>query len=507
MNRTVTTKYGVVEGLPAADPRITVYKGIPYAAPPVGDLRWRPPQPAKPWEGVLQAYKYAPLSMQKIPGLDPNNIYTREWYVDSTVEMSEDSLYLNIWVPSHAPGEKLPVFIWYHGGGWREGATSEMQFEGERLARRGIIVVTATYRMNAFGFLAHPELTAENPDGPTNFGLLDQRFANIWVKENIAAFDGDPDNITIGGQSAGGGSVLFQLTSPMNKDLFQRVIVDSGVNQMLYRPPFPRRTLADAEQAGIDFFRELGVKTLAEARALDACTVRDKFYELGLFFMPVGEDGVFSVGHNHELFMNAQCDVKPMLFGHTTTEFPAVPNVNSIEELQAFAADYFGEEDAPKFLKMVESKIGSITESLAKARFPSSLEFTCRMFCEMKAKTGEKTPLYYWVFGPSIPGWDNPGCFHSSDLWFWFETLSKCWRPFQGEHYDLSRQMCNYWTNFIKTGDPNGTDADGTEMPLWEPYTVEKPCRMIFSDKAAPDYSEPSPLMRFVLDSELKKRT
>lgn len=503
--RIVTVKNGTVEGLPAADPRITSFKGIPYAAPPVGNLRWRAPQPAKDWEGTYKAYKFGPIPMQKVPGADPENIYTREWHVDSSVEMSEDCLTLNIWTPAKSADEKLPVFIWYYGGGFQEGYTTEMEFDGERLARRGIIVVTVNYRVNAFGFLAHPEITAENPDAPTNFGFLDQRFANIWVKENIAAFGGDPENMTIGGQSAGGGSVLAQLTSPMTKGLFQKVIVDSGIRQLMYKPALKARTLKGAEQAGVEFFNALGVKTLEEARKLDPFVIRDKVYELKLFFGPI-EDGVFTIGNHHEMFMNAECDVKPMMVGHTSTEFPAVPDVNSLEELRAFAEDYFGIEDAPEFLKLVESKNGSLAESLSKARIPS-FEFTCRLFGEMKAKTEEKTPLYYWVFTPEIPGWDNPGCFHSSDLWFFFETLAKCWRPFVGKHYDLARQMCNYWANFIKNGDPNGPDADGSEMPLWEPYTVDNPCRMIFGDKAYSDYAKPSKLVRFMLDNEMKKRS
>lgn len=505
MLRNVRVKNGLLAGLPAADPRITVFKGIPYAAPPIGEMRWRAPQPAKNWNGTLEAYKFEKISMQKVPGLNLNDIYTREWNVDPEIEMSEDSLYLNVWTPAKSVCEKLPVFIWYHGGGFQEGATSEMQFDGERLARRGIVVVTVAYRLNAFGFLAHPEITKEYPNAPTNFGFLDQRLANIWVKENIVSFGGDPENITIGGQSAGGGSVLSQMTSPMTKDLFQRVIVDSGVRQLMYRPAMPSRTLREAEEAGVKFFELLGIKTLEEARKLDAFYVRDTVYANKLFFGPV-EDGVFTTGNHHEQFMNAQCDVKPMLVGHTSTEFPAFPDVKTMEDLNIFAKGYFGKKNAAEFLRLVRSEKGCIDESLAKAKIPS-FEYTCRLFGEMKAKTGNKTPMYYWVFDAEIPGWDNPGCFHSSDLWFFFETLAKCWRPFVGKHYDLSRQMCNYWANFIKNGDPNGLDADGSRMPEWKPYTVDNKCRMIFGETAYADYEKPSELVLFMLKNELEKRS
>ncbi len=227
MLRRVMVENGLVEGLPAADPRITSFKGIPFAAPPVGENRWRAPQPAKNWDGILYAYTFAPISMQHIPGEDPENIYSREWNVDTSIAMHEDSLHLNIWTPARKADERLPVFVWYFGGGLQEGNTAEMEFDGERIARRGIVVVTINYRLNVFGFLCHPEITAENPEAPANFGHLDQQFGTRWVKRNIAAFGGDPDNITIGGQSAGGGSVMARVVSPQNDGLFQKAIVDS----------------------------------------------------------------------------------------------------------------------------------------------------------------------------------------------------------------------------------------------------------------------------------------
>ena len=174
MLREVKTKYGVVRGLPAADPRITSFKGIPFAAPPVGENRWRAPQPPKPWDGVLEAYKFRAISVQDRPGVG-EGLYDKEWHVDPNVEMGEDNLYLNIWTPAHFGNEKLPVLVWYFGGGLQWGYPSEMEFDGERLARRGMIVVTVNYRLNVFGFMAHPEITAEAPDHPTNFGYLDQQ--------------------------------------------------------------------------------------------------------------------------------------------------------------------------------------------------------------------------------------------------------------------------------------------------------------------------------------------
>ena len=505
MLRKVKVETGYVEGLPAADPRITSFKGIPYAAPPVGENRWRAPQPAKKWRGTFQAYKFSPISMQHVPGEDPENLYSREWNVDPSIEMSEDSLTLNVWTPARSADEKLPVLVWYFGGGLREGNTAEMEFDGERLARRGIVVVTVNYRLNAFGFFCHPEITKEAPEAPGNFGYLDQRFGTMWVKRNIAAFGGDPEKITIGGQSAGGGSVMAQVASPMNKGLFQRAIVDSGLELCPYPPSMfgPPMSLAEAEEIGKKFFKVLGVKSLAEARQLDAFYIRDKANECGLRFGVVTDDK-FITGPSNELFINNQCDVVPILFGHTSSEFFAGPHCDSIEAFRAYAKEQYG-EDADTFLKLIESRMGSVTEMKHKAQ-KQHLEFSGRMFGQMKAVTGEKTPFWYWVFDPEIPGWDDPGTFHSCDLWFFFETLAKCWRPFTGKHYDIARLMCNYWANFVKTGDPNGQDADGSDMPYWKPYTVEEPCRMWFGDTAYTEEKGPDALMQFLLAQELKKR-
>ena len=505
MLRKVTVENGMVEGLTASDPRITSFKGIPFASPPVGVNRWRAPQPAKDWDGILHAYKFAPISMQHIPGEDPDNIYSREWNVDTSIEMAEDSLHLNIWTPAKKAGEKLPVFVWYFGGGLQEGNTAEMEFDGERIARRGIVVVTINYRLNAFGFLCHPEITAENPEAPANFGHLDQQFGTRWVKRNIASFGGDPDNITIGGQSAGGGSVMAQVTSPQNEGLFQKAIVDSGLSLTPYPGGFfpEEKNLSQAEQAGLEFFRFLGVSSLEEARKLDALLLRDKMVGYNTTWGTV-VDEKFYFGNANKRFMANKCQLVPMMFGHTATEFPNSPNVKTVEEFETLAKDVYG-EDADEFLKLCESDNGSILEMLHKASV-SHLEYSIRLIGKAKAMTGEKTPIYYSVFNAEIPGWDNPGAFHSVDLWFFFETLAKCWRPFVGKHYDLARKMCNYWANFIHTGDPNGKDADGSGMPLWKPFTDEDPNRICFYDEVYTSNKEPNDLVKFLVGQYFKKQ-
>ena len=485
MIRKVKIENGWVRGLPAADPRITSYKGIPFAARPIGANRWRAPQPCPDWEGELFAAEFAPIGMQANCAGDPaRDIYAREWHVDHELAMSEDCLYLNVWAP--ADGRKnLPVYVWYFGGGLQVGNTQEMEFDGERIARRGIVVVTINYRLNAFGFLCHPEITAEAPEAPANFGFLDQQFATRWVKRNIAAFGGDPENITIGGQSAGGMSVCAQMTSPQNHGLFQRAIVESGT----FLPPYGirfglgPRTLKEAEEQGVRFFEALGVKTLAEARALDAGIIEEKSLEWPWGCWSEAVDGVFSTYPSNEWSSHADRVVCPVMLGQTSSEFIAPPPAQNEEELKVLAEKCFG-EDADAFLRLFSKPVTA--ESIASEGGVHTIDHAIRFASQKNKQNGIDQPLYAYNFAPEIPGWDNPGTFHSVDLWFFFETLAKCWRPFTGKHYDLARQMCDYWCNFIKNGDPNGLDSHGNQLPQWPKLTEEAPARMVFGDTANP---------------------
>ena len=493
MNRTVKTEAGYVRGMAAADPRVTVFRGIPFAAPPVGDLRWRAPQRVNEWDGIRDCFEFAPIGMQSIPGINKENIYTREWNVDPEIPMDEDCLYLNVWTPSVSPEEKLPVFVWYFGGALQYGNTAEMEFDGERLARRGIIVVTVNYRLNVFGFLAHPELSKENPTAPTNFGNIDQQFGLMWTKRNIASFGGDPDNITIGGQSAGGGSVLTQLNHPENKPFIQKAIIDSGIIADVYSKR-PALSLAEAEKQGEEFFAYLGVNSLEEARALPASLIRDKNDAYKKFWWTV-VDGIYQKDtYWNSIFKGNLLDV-PLLMGYTNNEFYVTPPSESIEELKEFAKERFGEL-AEEFLSIIK-----IEEGLLEAKKNgtiNTMEVAVHTACKCMELTGKVGPRYVYEFGPEIPGWDNPGAFHSSDLWFFFETLAKCWRPFTGKHYDLARHMCNYWVNFIKSADPNGMDGDGSDMEQWIPYQTKEAFLMKFYERAQGEIQARNPLVEFL---------
>ena len=441
MLRTAECKSGKLRGLPGTDPRITVFKGVPFAAPPVGDLRWKAPQPVTPWEGVREAFEYGPISMQDTPGIG-DDIYCREWHVDPDIPISEDCLYLNIWTPAKKADEKLPVLVWYYGGAFQWGYTSEMEFDGERLASRGLIVVTVAYRLGCFGFLSHPEITAESPDAPGNFGLLDQQAGLRWVYDNISAFGGDPERITIAGQSAGGASVMNQFTCKANRDIIKGAIIYSGIirmasNEMEADLFFPV-SLEKAEQKGVELFEYLGVSTLEEARKLDPFFIREKYakYRNEKSFMVGIQDGHFCEGDPVQKFIDGECPDVPFLTGNTNNEF------------------VFGG------VNVVERSVKSVLrESL------------------------EKNPdrkFYYYRFGPDIPGDDHPGCFHSCDLWFFFETILRCSRPYQGRHLDLARKMTNYVAAFVKTGDPNCLDGDGSAQPTWERYTLDNRFEMNF---------------------------
>lgn len=498
----VRTENGVVEGLEAADPRIISFKGIPFAAPPVGERRWRAPQPAENWEGMLKAYRFAPISVQNPPGADPRDLYSREWNVNPGIAMSEDCLYLNVWTPADSEKDALPVYVWFFGGGFQCGNTAEMEFDGERLARRGIVVVTVNYRLNVFGFLAHPLLTAEQPETPTNYGHLDQQAGIKWVKRNIRAFGGNPEQITIGGQSAGGGSVMMHLTSPQSEGLFQGAIVDSGALHY----PCPGlgvrmvRTMETAEDQGRQFFEFAGISSLEEGRRMEAGVLLEKYNAFhGLFTSVI--DGKFGVGDPVLQVSRNQCMQVPILSGNTTTEFRfAFPE----EDTEAYIRKAAGSL-AQDYIECCREKMKeSVTQvrSLAAASDMPVIEYSVRLMFEGGLKSGNEQNHYYYVFDPDIPGADHPGTFHSSDLWFWFETLAKCWRPFHGQHYDLSRMMCNYWANFIRTGNPNGLDADGMPMPEWERYTKERPaCMRMTQNGPKPEIFPASGPMRILLNA------
>ena len=498
MLRITETENGTVRGIPAADPRITAFKGIPFAAPPVGENRWRAPQPCGNWDGVRDCFDFAPISVQDTPGIG-DDVYCREWHVDPEIPMSEDCLYLNVWTNAKSKDEKKPVVVWFFGGGFQWGYTSEMEFDGERLARRGIVVVTVNYRLGALGFLAHPQLTKEQPDAPCNFGSLDQQAGLRWVKRNIANFGGDPDNITIAGQSAGGGSVLAQMSCPDNEGYFQRAVVMSGMFSSPYEINmfFIPKSLDEAGKLGERLFEYLGVKTLEEARKLDANFIREKYSELrnrGEMFFTIVNDGKFNTGDPMDAFMDGSRVRVPVMGGNTGDEFKEFIHADNEEQLKEAAEKYFGDR-AEEFLAFKEAHVKT-PFGYAPVSAP---ELGVKSAFLDENRLNDPKDCYYYRFIPDIPGEDDPGTFHSVDLWFFFDTIYKCSRPYEGRHYDLARQMCDYWCNFIKTGDPNGFDINGNKLPEWKPYTNDDRAEMEFTSKGAVPTVESDEFVKFLL--------
>lgn len=474
MLRQVKTEYGVVQGLPAADPRITSFKGIPFAAPPVGKLRFAPPQKPKAWKGVKECYKFSAIPMQPAPEKNPrkDDLYAREWAVDYTIKLSEDCLYLNVWTPAKESTEKLPVYFWIYGGAFQNGYSAEMEFDGERIARRGVVVVTINYRVNLFGFTCHPELTKEYPNQCANAGLLDQQMALKWVYDNIENFGGNKENITIGGQSAGAGSVLNHIQNEESCKYFKRAVVESGLFYNPYFPMFNKNDLKNAEQTGIKFFEFCGAKNLKEMRKLSSDFIWKKWNEWGgwdksLPTWPPCSDNQFIKHDFLTGVKDGKFTVPPLMIGYTKDEFIFGPKPNSPKEDQ---------------INIVELGI--------------------RKLCKYQEKNGLTPNNYYYKFEVPIPGWDNPGDFHSVDLWFFFETLAKCWRPFTGIHYDVSRKMCDYLCNFIKGGNPNGNGKDSSEeeLPQWNTFSTKNPQMMTFTTKCECGKSEPEEKITKFLD-------
>jgi para-nitrobenzyl esterase len=519
MNRRILTENGWVRGLPGTDARITAFKGIPFAAPPVGENRWRAPQPCENWAGDLNAYEFGPISMQDVGKPGRENFFHREWAVDFELPMSEDCLYLNIWSPVEGHpigvGEQfrqtedepvpeaghLPVLVWFFGGGLTVGNTTEMTHDGERLARRGIVVVTVNYRLNVFGFLTHKDLAEEAPDAPANFGLLDQQAAIKWVKRNIEAFGGDPENITIGGQSSGGSAVCAHLANPDNRGLFQKAILTSGIFFPAYSPrPFFRSDLATAQASGAAFLEKLGVTTIEEARKIDAQTILNIYKEgkYSHFSFNNCVDGVYSKAAANDWFLQKDHVECPLFVSSTNIEMVMSPrDVENAASLRALAEQLPG-MDVEAFMQAFGG--ADDAQRIKEKGAVSGIDLA--IHC-MSAILGDKNPIFAAQFSGEMPGWDHPGAYHSSDLWFYFETLANCWRPFVGKHYDIARKMCDCWAKFMWNGSPNGTGTDWQSLPHWEKTTSEKPVRMEFGEEAIVRENPPSELMRVLINAYL----
>jgi para-nitrobenzyl esterase len=447
---------GRVAGL--REPGLTVFKGIPFAAPPVGDLRWKPPQPVVPWSGVKRAEAFAPVCMQSgvsMPGETPPRT-------------SEDCLYLNVWTPATNARQRWPVMVFIYGGGFTNGAAALPLYWGDRLAHRGVIVVTFGYRVGALGFLASSELTQESPNHASgDYGLQDQIAALRWVRSNIAAFGGDPSRVTIFGQSAGAMSVSMLLASPLAKGLVQGAIGESGgVFEPLQLAP--KWLLVNAEKDGDAYEASLGVHSLAELRRVPAERLLG-----GAVSHPV-VDGYVLPRSPFEVFAaGRQIDV-PTLVGSNEEEARSLIDLSKVKAA-TFDADVARAWGAlPSALLQAYPHETDQEAKEARAALERDLRFGWDMWtwARLQAATGKK-PVYYYHFthkppfpnGSVYAGW---GASHFAELWYVFDHLGQeRWAWTRGDR-KLADTVANYWTNFAKTGDPNQQG-----VPRWPAFNNE----------------------------------
>ena len=474
-NQPIQVDGGMVVGVPGNDASITTYKSIPFAAPPVGDLRWRAPQPVVPWKGLHATDKYPPSCVQEIPTV--NLPWTHEFMVHN--EIGEDCLYLNVFVPANS-GAKLPVFVYIYGGGYRQGGTSVPIYDGEGLAKKGLLVVTINYRVGVMGFLALPELSKESGHNASgNYGLLDQIAGLKWVQRNIAKFGGDPNNVTIDGQSAGGGSVHDLVASPLTHGLFQRAIVESGGSSVSRGGAGAGTpTLAVAEDQGAKFAESKGAHSLKELRTMSW----QALYEGGPRFAPIVDGYVLP-----ESFMQAYVDGKeadvPMLTGSALGELGGLSGPQkplTLAEFQERAKQRYGDA-ADEFLKLYPASTDAEAEAAQKASNKDQAMVAQYLWARLRAKSA-KTPAYEYLWDHTMPGPNSEkyGAFHSSELVYVLNTLNGSDRPFTEDDRKITTMMSSYWANFAATGNPNGKG-----LPAW-PAVDDKRQVMEVGDKTQP---------------------
>jgi para-nitrobenzyl esterase len=455
----VTVASGALSGFASRDGLVRSFKGVPYAAAPVGALRWRPPAEVTPWQGTREAYRFSAACPQPTP--IPGSFYQREYFQTAETQ-SEDCLYLNVWTAAPQGTGPRPVLVFFHGGsnfGW---SGSMAAYDGTALARKGAVVVTLNSRLGAFGFLAHPDLDAESPNHVSgNYGLLDQQAALRWVKTNIAAFGGDPERITLFGHSAGGGNAGYAMASPLAKGLFRRVIIESGG---LFGGSI---TLAVAEARGKKLVSDLGASSIAALRDMPAAQIIAQVGRntgaYGLF--PV-IDGWVLPRDTPEVIAAGQQNATELLLGSTANErtvlFPTIPP----ERLQAIIKGTFGPQADP--IAALYNGTDPDTATVAADHFVSDYQLAMdRTAAGLFARQGH--PAWVYRFNRAAPGSDpvKVGAFHGAELVYVFGTQNTVDRPWEDIDRKLSDEMSSYWVRFAATGNPNGPG-----LPEWQAYDL-----------------------------------
>lgn len=464
---TIKLDSGVIADVAADSSGVRLFKGIPFAAPPTGDQRWRRPSPVKPWEGVRQAQDWGPRCMQsnRLGDIDSDN-----------KRMEEDCLYLNVWTPAKSATNKLPVMVWIHGGSNNVGAGSQPDYNGNNLATKGVIVVTINYRLDVFGFLAHPELTKESGSNASgNYGLLDQIAALEWVQKNIAAFGGDPTQVTIFGESAGAFDVSLLMVSPFAEGLFARAIGESG-GALTPIPTFGAKPLQVGEADGIKFGQAMGANSLTDLRAKSAQDVLQAAINSPINFGFGVVDGYVVPEHPAKAYAQGKLNGVPLLVGWNQDE----------GTLFAARLAKWG-PDTPSYTDRIRAQFKDQADAVLKLYPPGATQDEDRVtyaallgdeiisygawaWAERASST---TPTYRYHFTRRPPGapelsvypLTGPGVYHSAELYYVFGNLQIRDWPWETDDRRLADAMTSYWVNFAKTGNPNG---DG--LPQWPAY-------------------------------------
>lgn len=471
---------------------VTSYKGIPFAAPPIGALRWQPPQAAIPWKGVRQADHFGDSCMQSVGSDSPP--WTKEFMTQGSV--SEDCLFVNVWTAAKSSKERRPVLVWIYGGGFTEGSTSIAVYDGAALAKKGVILVSMNYRVAALGFLAHPELTQESSHHSSgNYGLLDQIAALQWIHRNIAAFGGDPDHVTIFGQSAGALAVADLMESPPAKGLFVRAIAESGPGLFASRVA----ALADGEKAGVRYAESKGARSLAELRALPATD-----FVRGVPGVP-SPRGPVADGWVMPLPSEIPAAQAPLIVGFVADDLslndPAFGPVAkaTVSSYQEGARKKHGDQ-ADVFLKLYPASDDAGAVAMIKASSRDLARVRLDLWAADQLKHSGKIYTYY--FDRAIPWPAHPefGVFHSTELPYVFENLGIFDRPWEPVDRKISDDISSYWVNFTGTGDPNGKN-----LVKWPAYNAAGHTTMEIGVRTAtmPDTDSPARLA-FFLDYQSK---
>lgn len=478
---TVRVEGGIISGEKSKLSDVMSFKGIPFAAPPVGELRWKAPQPVKPWGGIKKCDALGPSPMQAKPV--PFMVYTREFLIPET-PISEDCLYLNVWAKPRTAIKK-PVFVWIYGGGFSSGGTAVPIYDGGAMAKKGIIFVSVNYRVGIFGFMAHPQLTKESPyKASGNYGLLDQIAALRWVKKNIAAFGGDPNNVTIAGQSAGSMSVNCLVASPLAKGLFNKAIAESG-SMMVANPMLKSSDLHGAEEQGVKLAGSAHDASLKELRAIPAA----ELLKLRGMFSPI-VDGYVLPEPVPQIFAEGKENRMPLLIGWNADE-AFVAGFKKKDEFIKQAKEQYG-ADADEFLKYYPA---GTDEEAVRSQIKLSRDM---MFAVSGYKwagvqsTQVKPPVYVYYFArklPAAPDYVKYGAFHTGEVAYVMDDLKFLNRPWEPADFELAKLMSAYWANFIKTGNPNSIS-----LALWPAFDLTTKQAMIFNKNSGkgelPDWKE-----------------